>query len=163
MPFLCLLTPPPPFLTNKQTKIELDFQYLVNKHYKTKIVLLNKNTISLFVPTANFQPGVRYTFSLYSFSSEGRQLLQRWQGFVQELGKDNANNADLIFLVLGFHCLLFSCSFLSICYFQFPPVLCSCQPVNRTQMLSSPGAVSLRSTTEVFSWASMFTTAVGLS
>ncbi|XP_016898403.1 leukemia inhibitory factor receptor-like isoform X2 [Cynoglossus semilaevis] len=37
------------------------------------------------VDSPNFQPGVRYTFSLYSFSSEGRQLLQRWQGFVQEL------------------------------------------------------------------------------
>ncbi|XP_053276012.1 LIF receptor subunit alpha a [Pleuronectes platessa] len=37
------------------------------------------------VVSANFQPGVRYIFSLYSCSSEGRELLQRQQGYVQEL------------------------------------------------------------------------------
>ncbi|XP_026178468.1 LIF receptor subunit alpha a isoform X2 [Mastacembelus armatus] len=33
----------------------------------------------------NFQPGVRYNFSLYSCSSEAPELLQRWQGYMQEL------------------------------------------------------------------------------
>nr|XP_019954662.1 PREDICTED: leukemia inhibitory factor receptor-like [Paralichthys olivaceus]XP_019954663.1 PREDICTED: leukemia inhibitory factor receptor-like [Paralichthys olivaceus] len=37
------------------------------------------------IESANFQPGVRYNFSLYSCSSEGQELLQRWQGYVQEL------------------------------------------------------------------------------
>uniref|UniRef100_A0A668A2D9 LIF receptor subunit alpha a n=1 Tax=Myripristis murdjan TaxID=586833 RepID=A0A668A2D9_9TELE len=33
----------------------------------------------------NFQPGVRYTLSLYSCSSEVPQLLQRWEGYMEEL------------------------------------------------------------------------------
>ncbi|XP_010731489.2 LIF receptor subunit alpha a [Larimichthys crocea] len=37
------------------------------------------------VESANFQPGVRYTFSLYSCSMEPPELLQRWQGYMQEL------------------------------------------------------------------------------
>ncbi|XP_045890556.1 LIF receptor subunit alpha a [Micropterus dolomieu] len=37
------------------------------------------------IESANFQPGVRYTFSLYSCSSEAPELLQRWQGYTQEL------------------------------------------------------------------------------
>ncbi|KAG8011787.1 Leukemia inhibitory factor receptor [Nibea albiflora] len=37
------------------------------------------------VDQANFQPGVRYTFSLYSCSIEPPELLQRWQGYMQEL------------------------------------------------------------------------------
>lgn len=41
----------------------------------------------LYFPLANFQPGVRYNISLYSCSSE---MLQRWQGYMQELGKDSA-------------------------------------------------------------------------
>ncbi|KAM8759768.1 LIF receptor subunit alpha a isoform 3-T3 [Acanthopagrus schlegelii] len=35
--------------------------------------------------SANFQPGVRYNFALYRCSSEPPELLQRWQGYVQEL------------------------------------------------------------------------------
>ncbi|KAK1892903.1 Leukemia inhibitory factor receptor [Dissostichus eleginoides] len=37
------------------------------------------------IESANFQPGVRYDFSLYSSSSEAPELLQRWQGYMQEL------------------------------------------------------------------------------
>ncbi|XP_010782531.1 LIF receptor subunit alpha a [Notothenia coriiceps] len=37
------------------------------------------------IESANFQPGVRYNFSLYSISSEAPELLQRWQGYMQEL------------------------------------------------------------------------------
>ncbi|KAK5932265.1 hypothetical protein CgunFtcFv8_003984 [Champsocephalus gunnari] len=37
------------------------------------------------IESANFQPGVRYNFSLYSSSSEAPELLQRWQGYMQEL------------------------------------------------------------------------------
>ncbi|XP_070760842.1 LIF receptor subunit alpha a [Enoplosus armatus] len=37
------------------------------------------------IESANFQPGVRYSFSLYSCSSEAPELLQRWQGYTQEL------------------------------------------------------------------------------
>lgn len=33
----------------------------------------------------NFQAGVRYNFSVYSCSSEAPELLQRWQGYMQEL------------------------------------------------------------------------------
>ncbi|KAI3372719.1 hypothetical protein L3Q82_023180 [Scortum barcoo] len=33
----------------------------------------------------NLQAGVRYIFSLYSCSSEAPELLQRWQGYMQEL------------------------------------------------------------------------------
>lgn len=51
------------------------------------------HTSDSFIPdmipfiAANFLPGVRYQFSLYSCSSEPVQLLQRWQGYTQELGK----------------------------------------------------------------------------
>ncbi|XP_056231995.1 LIF receptor subunit alpha a [Seriola aureovittata] len=37
------------------------------------------------VESANFQSGVRYNFSLYSCSSDAPVLLQRWQGYMQEL------------------------------------------------------------------------------
>ncbi|KAF7660821.1 hypothetical protein LDENG_00274530 [Lucifuga dentata] len=33
----------------------------------------------------NFQPGVRYTFYVYSCSSDAPELLQCWQGYMQEL------------------------------------------------------------------------------
>lgn len=44
--------------------------------------------MSSSLPSANFLPGVRYNFSLYCCSSEPPQLLQRLQGYMQELGKD---------------------------------------------------------------------------
>ncbi|XP_023120208.2 LIF receptor subunit alpha a [Amphiprion ocellaris] len=37
------------------------------------------------IESANFQPGVRYTFSLYSCPSDSPELLQRWQGYTEEL------------------------------------------------------------------------------
>ncbi|XP_075875630.1 LIF receptor subunit alpha a [Nelusetta ayraudi] len=37
------------------------------------------------IESADFLPGVRYHFSLYSCSSEPVQLLQRWQGYMKEL------------------------------------------------------------------------------
>ncbi|KAM4576252.1 LIF receptor subunit alpha a isoform 1-T2 [Odontesthes bonariensis] len=37
------------------------------------------------IESVNFQPGVRYNFSLYSCPSDSAQLIQRWQGYVQEL------------------------------------------------------------------------------
>lgn len=40
---------------------------------------------NISIESANFQPGVRYNFSLYSCSSEIPELLQRWQGYMQEL------------------------------------------------------------------------------
>nr|XP_033475566.1 LIF receptor subunit alpha a [Epinephelus lanceolatus] len=40
---------------------------------------------NLSIESGNFQPGVRYNISLYSCSSEAPELLQRWQGYMQEL------------------------------------------------------------------------------
>lgn len=40
---------------------------------------------NISIESANFQPGVRYSISLYSSSSEAPELLQRWQGYMQEL------------------------------------------------------------------------------
>uniref|UniRef100_UPI0037E707C7 LIF receptor subunit alpha a n=1 Tax=Semicossyphus pulcher TaxID=241346 RepID=UPI0037E707C7 len=40
---------------------------------------------NLSIESDNFQAGVRYNISLYSCSSEARELLQRWQGYMQEL------------------------------------------------------------------------------
>uniref|UniRef100_A0A8C2Z2C6 Fibronectin type-III domain-containing protein n=1 Tax=Cyclopterus lumpus TaxID=8103 RepID=A0A8C2Z2C6_CYCLU len=37
------------------------------------------------VESADFLPGVRYNISLYSSTSEAPELLQRWQGYMQEL------------------------------------------------------------------------------
>ncbi|XP_054466937.1 LIF receptor subunit alpha a [Anoplopoma fimbria] len=37
------------------------------------------------VDSADFKPGVMYNISLYSSSSEAPELLQRWQGYMQEL------------------------------------------------------------------------------
>lgn len=48
----------------------------------TKVAAGNTN---VSVESATFQPGVRYNFSLYSCSSEAPELLQRWQGYMQEL------------------------------------------------------------------------------
>lgn len=42
-------------------------------------------TTNITVESATFKPGVRYNFSLYSCSSEAPELLQRWQGYMQEL------------------------------------------------------------------------------
>lgn len=44
-----------------------------------------------------FQPGVRYNLSLYSCSSDTRELLKCWQGYSQELGRDTAAHWKLIF------------------------------------------------------------------
>ncbi|XP_041643097.1 LIF receptor subunit alpha a [Cheilinus undulatus] len=40
---------------------------------------------NISLESANFEPGVRYNFSLYSCSTEAPELLQRWQGYMQEL------------------------------------------------------------------------------
>ncbi|XP_071393652.1 LIF receptor subunit alpha a [Centroberyx affinis] len=48
----------------------------------TKVAADNTNVSA---QSGTFQPGVRYTFSLYSCSSEAPELLQRWQGYMQEL------------------------------------------------------------------------------
>lgn len=48
---------------------------------------------------ADFQPGVRYHFSLYSCSSEPVQLLQRWQGYVKELGKSETEATTRVITV----------------------------------------------------------------
>ncbi|KAF3695619.1 Leukemia inhibitory factor receptor [Channa argus] len=48
----------------------------------TKVAAENSNT---FIESANFQPGVRYNISLYSCSLNAPELLQRWQGYMQEL------------------------------------------------------------------------------
>uniref|UniRef100_A0A665T1H9 Leukemia inhibitory factor receptor-like n=1 Tax=Echeneis naucrates TaxID=173247 RepID=A0A665T1H9_ECHNA len=44
-----------------------------------------KGYVNVSVESAEFQPGVRYNLSLYSCSSEPPVLLQRWQGYTQEL------------------------------------------------------------------------------
>ncbi|XP_071339386.1 LIF receptor subunit alpha a [Trachinotus anak] len=46
-------------------------------------VATGKTNVS--VESDNFQEGVRYNFSLYSCTSEAPVLLQRWQGYMQEL------------------------------------------------------------------------------
>lgn len=48
------------------------------------ITLAAGNT-NVSVESANFQPGVRYNFSLYSCPSDSPELLQHWQGYSQEL------------------------------------------------------------------------------
>ncbi|KAM3867442.1 LIF receptor subunit alpha a [Diretmus argenteus] len=48
----------------------------------TKVAAENTNVSA---QSGNFQPGVRYTFSLYSCSSEAPELLRCWQGYMQEL------------------------------------------------------------------------------
>lgn len=48
----------------------------------TKVAAGNTNTS---IESVNFQPGVRYDISVYSCSSEAPVLLQRWQGYMQEL------------------------------------------------------------------------------
>lgn len=53
------------------------------------VILLYTLIIILFVFSVNFQPGVRYNFSLYSCPSSSPQLIQRWQGYMLELGKLN--------------------------------------------------------------------------
>ncbi|KAM6943822.1 LIF receptor subunit alpha a [Lycodopsis pacificus] len=42
-------------------------------------------TTNVSVESADFQPGVMYDISLYSITSEAPELLQRWQGYMQEL------------------------------------------------------------------------------
>lgn len=49
-----------------------------------------------FLQSADFLPGVRYQFSLYSCSAEPSQLLQRWQGYMQELGKSRTEGKKII-------------------------------------------------------------------
>lgn len=126
--------------------------------------------------SANFQAGVRYTFSLYSCSSEAPEVLQRWQGYMQELGKDSTACGKLILLeeaitseiILIVYVLvadsLFSFSLLCLPHFipslwlpQSPPVLSLCQPLSRTLMFSSSGERSRWSTEEASSWATTFT------
>lgn len=48
-------------------------------------IRLSQGNTNVSIESANFQPGIRYNFSLYSCSSEATELLQRWQGYMQEL------------------------------------------------------------------------------
>lgn len=52
-------------------------------------IKLCQTLLSPSLPLDNFQPGVRYNFFLYRCSSEAPELLQHWQGYMQELGKDS--------------------------------------------------------------------------
>ncbi|KAM9391455.1 LIF receptor subunit alpha a [Pholidichthys leucotaenia] len=46
--------------------------------------------INVSIASVNFQPGVRYTFNLYSCSSGPLELLHRWQGYSQELAPSSS-------------------------------------------------------------------------
>uniref|UniRef100_A0A8C9ZYG4 Fibronectin type-III domain-containing protein n=1 Tax=Sander lucioperca TaxID=283035 RepID=A0A8C9ZYG4_SANLU len=48
-------------------------------------IKLAAGNTNVTIKSANFQPGVRYNISLYSNSSEAPELLQHWQGYMQEL------------------------------------------------------------------------------
>lgn len=163
--------------------------YIPKPIYSTKILSLvsaNKGLSNLklyciihnnlFI-SAKFQPGVRYTFSLYSCSSEAPELLQRWQGYTQELGKDSTVYGKLVLLeetMILCISIADSLSTPSLCYVSHPflpfsflpplrlpqslPVLSSCQPDSRTGLiLSLPGERSRWPTEEASSWATTFT------
>lgn len=55
------------------------------QHCPVEWIKLAAGNTNLTVESANFQPGVRYNFSVYSCSSEAPVLRQRWQGYTQEL------------------------------------------------------------------------------
>uniref|UniRef100_A0A8C6LZ44 LIF receptor subunit alpha a n=1 Tax=Nothobranchius furzeri TaxID=105023 RepID=A0A8C6LZ44_NOTFU len=46
---------------------------------------LAAGSTNVSIESENFQPGVRYNFSLYSCPSDAPELIQRWQGYTQEL------------------------------------------------------------------------------
>uniref|UniRef100_A0A1A8SLZ3 Leukemia inhibitory factor receptor alpha a n=1 Tax=Nothobranchius rachovii TaxID=451742 RepID=A0A1A8SLZ3_9TELE len=46
---------------------------------------LAAGSTNVSIESENFQPGVRYNFSLYSCPSDAPELIQRWQGYMQEL------------------------------------------------------------------------------
>ncbi|KAL6113967.1 lifr [Pungitius sinensis] len=48
-------------------------------------IKLAAGTTTVSVESADFRPGVMYIISLYSSTSEAPELLQRWQGYIQEL------------------------------------------------------------------------------
>nr|XP_040051943.1 LIF receptor subunit alpha a [Gasterosteus aculeatus aculeatus] len=48
-------------------------------------IKLAAGNTSVSVESADFRPGVMYNISLYSSTSEAPELLQRWQGYIQEL------------------------------------------------------------------------------
>ncbi|XP_037337701.2 LIF receptor subunit alpha a [Pungitius pungitius] len=48
-------------------------------------IKLPAGTTTVSVESADFRPGVMYIISLYSSTSEAPELLQRWQGYIQEL------------------------------------------------------------------------------
>lgn len=48
-------------------------------------IRLDAGNTNVSVQSANFQPGVRYNFSLYGFPEDLPVLVQRWQGYSQEL------------------------------------------------------------------------------
>ncbi|XP_039659196.1 LOW QUALITY PROTEIN: leukemia inhibitory factor receptor-like [Perca fluviatilis] len=48
-------------------------------------IKLAAGNTNVTIKSANLQPGVRYNISLYSSSSEAPELLQHWQGYMQEL------------------------------------------------------------------------------
>lgn len=117
-------------------------------------MIVHNNNLSLL--SANLQPGVRYNFSVYSCSSEAPELLQRWQGYMQELGKDSTACKKLILLgqvvtsefvlciLIADSLFLFSLlclpPFSSLLLPQSPPVLSlSCQPISSTLIFSLPG------------------------
>ncbi|XP_024131397.1 LIF receptor subunit alpha a [Oryzias melastigma] len=50
-----------------------------------KWIRVAAGSTNLSIESENFQPGVRYNFSLYSCPSDSPQLIKRWQGYTQEL------------------------------------------------------------------------------
>ncbi|XP_017267919.1 LIF receptor subunit alpha a [Kryptolebias marmoratus] len=48
-------------------------------------IRVNAGSTNVSIETDTFQPGVRYNFSLYSCPSSSPLLIQRWQGYLQEL------------------------------------------------------------------------------
>lgn len=118
--------------------------------------------------SADFLPGVRYQFSLYSCSPEPPQLLRRWQGYIQELGKsrtEGGKKSSFVKKILRNHMVTFCSPSLhhdicTSCRPQSHPVLSSCQPARRILMLPSAGERLLWSAGGGSSWDTIFTSVV---
>ncbi|XP_020503111.3 LIF receptor subunit alpha a [Labrus bergylta] len=61
------------------------FDAFCSKNCLVEWIKVSAGLNNVFIESASFKPGVRYNFSLYSCSSEAPELLQRWQGYMQEL------------------------------------------------------------------------------
>ncbi|KAM4746051.1 LIF receptor subunit alpha a isoform 2-T2 [Anableps anableps] len=58
-------------------------------------IRLDAGNTNVSIQSANFEPGVKYNFSLYGYQTDFPVLMQRWQGYFQELAPSSSVSLEV--------------------------------------------------------------------